>query len=117
MRVRELVVVGALALGANSSSAIAGPFEGWCFPANACTGEPSPIIDDRYDRCEDRCTLQNPVPVRGLAAQLYDVHCERDSGNSEFRMFLAEYREYDGTVRALAVDESGVTQLEPCATR
>lgn len=52
--------------------------DGWCLPANECTGMPMPIENGIYATCEARCSLSNPQAVRDMPAMLYDQECDSD---------------------------------------
>jgi len=58
-------------------TAVAGPYDGFCFAGGPCTG-PIEIRDNGFDQCERTCVMENPVEVRGLRASLYDVTCRGD---------------------------------------
>lgn len=88
--------------------------DSWCLPYNECMGEPTPIRGNSFDTCEESCTMRDPVPVRGLDANLYDVKCEGDSSRSEYRMLLGEYTDWDGDRKAYIVTPHGTEQLERC---
>ena len=96
---------------------LAGDFDGWCFPATACTAEPMPIQDSRFDTCEEACQMKRPVNVNDMDAVLYYVECRGDSGSPPTeRMLFMRYREDDGSNKALVLGSNGhVTQLIRCA--
>jgi hypothetical protein len=71
-----LAVVGATLQ--TSPSSMADDFEGWCFPADGCTGEPMAIKNGTFATCEETCELTNPAKVEGLDATVYDVTCKAD---------------------------------------
>lgn len=93
----------------------AGEFDGWCFPADACTGTPMPIQDSIFDTCEETCRMTNPVNVNDMDAVLYYVECRGDWGSppTERRLFM-RYEDGDDTTKALVLDDGGVTELERC---
>ena len=100
---------------ANTGLSVAGEFDGWCFPATACTGEAMPIRDSSFETCEETCTMRDPVVVNGMDAVLYRVTCEGDWGSPEpRRMFFIRLDPIDGKQRALAVSQAGVEELIRC---
>lgn len=98
------------------SSATAGQFDGWCFPANDCTGEPSRIEDDTFSTCEAFCTMSNQTKVGGLDASLYTVTCEGDhlEEPSVGRTIFMSSRSDQGETTTFAIDSNGVTELIKC---
>ena len=91
----------------------ANDFIGWCFASDACVG-PSRITRQGFETCEETCSMNNPVSVRGLNATLYDVVCRGDWGGYEHRMLFMKYADGDGNQRALAVGPNGSEELERC---
>lgn len=90
-------------------------FDGnWCVPENACVG-PEPISREGFSTCEEFCALNNPTPVMGLDATLYDVSCKGDWGERDYRMILTEYGDFDGTRRAAMLTKDGVENLISCS--
>jgi len=111
--IRWLAAFGALALFPAMAMAI--DLDGWCFPANDCTGAPMPIRDNAFNTCEEVCTLSSPTSVRGMSGTLYDVRCTSDGGgNSSQRMFFLGYKKADSTTGLLAVSNNGAVDLAKC---
>ena len=94
----------------------ANEFDGWCFPATACTVEPMPIHDSRFDTCEETCQMTRPVNVNDMDAILYYVECQGDWGSPPTeRMLFLRYLDNDGGLGALVLgSDGGVTQLVRC---
>lgn len=98
-----------------AGAATAGEFDGWCLPADECTGTPMRIEGDTFSTCEARCTLVNPVPVNDMDATLYQVYCEADGFTPPvYRAFLTRTEAVNGTEEAFMVTGYGVTELERC---
>lgn len=96
------------------TSTIVAKADNWCLPYNDCMADVSPIHGNTFDTCEERCTMRDPVPVRGLNAKLYDVSCIGDSSSSEYRMMLGEYKDWEGNHKAYIVTPEGTEELVRC---
>ena len=107
----------ALTLCIVAAPATAGPFDGRYFPwrytgddaaiAEHCSGEDLPaadvIIDDQFyygPGGKYRCTLEAPVNVRDMDAQLYDGQC--DGGDREWTMRIFMLKHQNGALEVLA---------------
>ncbi|MEQ1944763.1 hypothetical protein ABMA32_20285 [Mesorhizobium sp. VNQ89] len=97
-------------------SSIGGEYDGWCFPANDCTGEPSPIRDGKFSTCEELCEMTNPTKIGGLDASIYSVSCDGDhlEQPSISNRIFTRYKDSNGTEKVLALDGTGVTELTKC---
>ena len=104
------IVIGTL----QTCPAIADSFDGWCFPADECTGEPMPIKDGTFGTCEESCEMTNPAKVEGLDATTYDVICKGDHlpEPSKERMIFVRFK--GDQTKAAVVDAAGITELARC---
>jgi len=97
------------------AAAWAGDFDGWCFPANECTGEPMLIDKDTFSTCEGTCEMRNPTKVRSMSGSLYDIVCKTDGAPpSTQRMFFLWYAKPDSATGALAIGNNGPVELVKC---
>lgn len=96
------------------SSTIAAHADDWCLPYNECMDDVSPIKDNSFETCEATCTMRDPIPVRGLDANIYDVTCESDGPSKKYRMMLGEYTDWNGNKKAYIVTPEGTKQLDRC---
>ncbi|MGI9402328.1 MAG: hypothetical protein ACR2O0_13830 [Rhizobiaceae bacterium] len=95
--------------------AIAGEFDGWCLPANDCDGKPTPIENDSFQTCGEKCEMQDPVTVRDMDALLYDVVCSGEQGTSDpERMMFIRQTDSQGKVTASIVTNDTTRKLQPC---
>ena len=112
--VRLAVVIGLLV---SVNAAVAGEFDGWCFPADRCVGngEPLPVHSSEWGGggCEQICSPTKPTPVRGMKALLYDVICEGEGETWTYRALILKY-EKDQEERAQYVDQFRITELIRC---
>lgn len=105
----RIIFFMALALSGVSARA-----DTWCLPPTECMGEASPIKNGSFDTCEEKCTMRDPVPVRGLDANLYDVSCVGDSSTKKYRMMMGEYTDWGGNRKAYIVTPEGTESLIMC---
>ncbi len=97
------------------STSVAGDFDGWCLPANECTGKPMPIENDSFSTCEQKCEMKDPVNVRDMDALLYDVVCSGEQGSSDpRRMLFIRQTDFRGIVSASIVADDATTKLQRC---
>lgn len=97
------------------SGASAGNFDGWCFPADECTGEPMPIAEDTFNTCEEFCIMTNSTRVNRMTGMLYDVICSTDGAAPRTeRMFFLRYSKSNSTSGALAISNDGPVELMKC---
>lgn len=85
----------------------------WCIPGEGCT-DAEPIDGKSFNTCEETCTMRNATPVRDMDATLFDVTCEGDSSNSQYRMLMGQFKGFDGGTRAYIVTPNGPQELERC---
>jgi hypothetical protein len=95
-----------------SGSAHANNFIGWCFVGD-CVGQ-APITKDGFFTCEENCSMNNPISVRGLNATLYDVVCTGDSNSYQQRMLFMKYKDDQGNEKAMTLSPTGVNELQRC---
>ena len=96
-------------------NSVAGDFDGWCLPANDCTGKPMPIENDAFHTCKEKCEMQDPVSVRDLDATLYDVVCSGDDKASDpKRMLFIRQTDFRGIVSASIIADNTTTRLQRC---
>ena len=107
------LALGALALMSSAISVQAQSFTGWCFPADDCMGEQSPIRGNSFDTCEETCTLQKPVRINGMSANAYERVCRGDGGTRKDRVIIARSTEA-GVTSLYYISETFVTKLERC---
>jgi hypothetical protein len=98
-----------------ASPSVADDFEGWCFPADDCTGEPMPIKHGTFATCEESCEMTNPAKIEGLEATVFDVTCKADHlpEPSHERMIFIHFS--GDQELAAVVAEDGITELTKCA--
>jgi hypothetical protein len=88
--------VAAILVSTQSAEAAKGRFDGWCFPATACTGESELIQENAFSTCEDDCRLTKPTKVTDMAAMLYWIVCSGDEDRPpSYRAFFSEYTDQD----------------------
>lgn len=110
-----LATLSLILLIGQSNGAFAGEFDGWCFPADECTGQDMPILNDMYSACETGCVLGNPTRVNNMDALLYDVSCSEDGSEpTVFRMFISKYGDDYGEEHTVAATKWDVTELVRC---
>ncbi|MGH1415523.1 MAG: hypothetical protein ACRBB0_18690 [Pelagimonas sp.] len=90
------VTVG-LAIGL-APAASAGPYDGLYYPEGqaenwdcqrvGADGGAISVQDNSFEGVENRCTLTEPVAVRGMNATLYDAKCNGEGMTYEHRMML-----------------------------
>jgi len=86
----------------------------WCIPSDGCS-PPEPITAEGFRTCEETCSLRNPEAVRGMDATLYDVSCQGDALNYDYRTIIGFYSDEQGNQRAFMVGRNGgPTELERC---
>lgn len=75
-----------------------------------CTGRYLPFEGLTIGFCEESCTLNNPVPVNGLDAMLYDMTCGSDNpGTSDGRvMILRQVDRRSNNLRTSMIDASRI---------
>lgn len=113
MKLKLTAVLGAMLFTFDYS--FAGEFDGWCFPANACTETDMLIKNNQYETCEQTCKMSKPVNVNDLDAVLYYVTCRGDGPKSSAkRVFMIKNKDDKGKVSAMAVDQDGFEQLVRC---
>lgn len=113
MKLKLVAILGATLFTFDHS--VAGEFDGWCFPADGCTGTDMLIWNDQYDTCEETCKMEKPVNVNDLNAILYYVTCTGDGPKSPSkRVFMVKNQDHNGKVSAMAVDQYGFEKLVRC---
>ena len=104
-------------LATTATHAVQGRFDGWCFMQDECSG-PSVISGDSFGTCEEDCAMTEPTRVTDMQAMLYRVECNGDGyQRPSYRLFLAEYDDFDGNLRAIAVGPYGAEELARCEER
>ncbi len=81
-----------------ATTALAGPYDGLYFPEGGADhwdcqrvgadGGAISVQDNMFEGVENRCSLTNPVAVRGMDATLYDAKCNGEGMEYAYRMML-----------------------------
>lgn len=91
---------------------------GYCLDLGegGCTGQYLPFDGMSIGFCEETCTLNNPVPVTGLDAMLYDMECVSDNPeNASGRvMILRQITPLSRSPRTLMIDASQIRPIVVC---
>jgi hypothetical protein len=113
-KILPLFALAVVSVAIQTGPSVADDFEGWCFPADDCTGEPKPIKNDTFATCEETCQMTNPAKVDGLDATVYDVTCKADHlpEPSKERMIFVRFS--GDQSKAAVVDAAGITELTRC---
>ncbi len=99
------------------ANAAAGPFDGkyrynehWDCSKLGQDGGAISISDTTYIGVEQRCTLTNPVKVRGMNATLYDAQCSAEGDSYQSRIMLLK----STSEKLYIVNEGSVSIWQKC---
>jgi len=102
-----------LVLTYSSAVAVAEDLTGWCFPADGCSGEEA-IRNNSFSTCEESCSLENPVRIKGMKAKFYDQQCHSDgNGSTKTKIIIAPSQAQDG-LELYYVTDGAVIKLKRC---